>query len=219
MLLPRCCPLCDVPGEAPCAACRAGLRGAGQLSPLRGLASVRALYAYEGGARSLVLGLKYRNRRDATRWLGAQLVAVVPEPVEVITWAPTSARRRGRRGFDQAELLARAAARAAALPARGLLRRSSVGAQTGRGAGERLAGPEFIARRGVPDQVLLVDDVGTTGATLVAAAAALRGAGATAVHAVVVAWTPARRARRDTGDSSSPDVALWAHNAPVPNGG
>jgi predicted amidophosphoribosyltransferase len=46
----------------------------------------------------------------------------------------------------------------------------------------------------VPARVLLVDDVVTSGATLAAAARALRAAGAVEVHAVVAARTPARRA-------------------------
>jgi predicted amidophosphoribosyltransferase len=49
----------------------------------------------------------------------------------------------------------------------------------------------FAARRRVPGHVLLVDDVATTGATLAAAARALRDAGASRVVAVTAARTPA----------------------------
>jgi predicted amidophosphoribosyltransferase len=44
--------------------------------------------------------------------------------------------------------------------------------------------------------VLVVDDVCTTGATLSAAAAALRGAGAATVQGLVIARTPARQVHR-----------------------
>jgi predicted amidophosphoribosyltransferase len=191
MLLPRRCPLCETPGPAPCVPCRAGLRHAGTMAPVAGLDSFRAAFAYEGAVRSLLLALKYSNRRDAVAWLGGELAARAPAgAVDVITWAPTSRQRSGRRGYDQAELLAAATARALRLPARPLLRRAGGRAQTGLGAAARQVAPRFTARRVAPCSVLLVDDVATTGATLAAAAAALRTAGATSVHAVVVARTP-----------------------------
>src|SRR5258706_109446 len=62
--------------------------------------------------------------------------------------------------------------------------------QTGLAAAARLVGPRFVARREVPTRVLLVDDIATTGATLTAAAAALRAAGAQNVLAITAARTP-----------------------------
>jgi predicted amidophosphoribosyltransferase len=160
------------------------------MAPVSGLDAFGALFAYEGAVRSLLLALKYGNRRDSVRWLGQQLAARAVGPVDVVTWAPTSARRAGRRGYDQAELLARATARARRVPVRPLLRRVGAAPQTGLGAAERRAGPAFTARRAIGGRVLLVDDVATTGATLAAAARALRHAGATSVEGVVVARTP-----------------------------
>lgn len=190
MLIPRRCPLCDEPGPAPCGACRAGLRHAGRVPPVAELDSIAALYAYEGAVRQLLLALKYRNRRDALRWLGAELAATVVDPVDAVTWAPTGPRRAARRGYDQAELLARAVARSLRRPARAVLRRTSSVAQTGLDAAARRHAPAFTVRRRVTGAWLLVDDVCTTGATLTAAARCLRAAGATTVHAVVVARTP-----------------------------
>lgn len=158
------------------------------------LDSVGALFAYEGAVRRLLLALKYRNRRDALAWLGAQLAAAVVVPVDAVTWAPTGPRRAARRGYDQAELLARVVARTLRRPARSVLRRTSAVAQTGLDAAARRRAPEFAARRRVSGTWLLVDDVCTTGATLTAAARSLREAGATAVHAVVVARTPRAQA-------------------------
>jgi competence protein ComFC len=193
VLLPRRCPLCHAIGPAPCSACRAGFRPAGHLAPFAGLDSLRALFVYEASVRSLLLQLKYRNRRDAVDWLGEGLARAVDTPIGAVTWAPTSPPRRRRRGFDQAELLARSAARRLGVPARPLIVRRTGAAQTGRRADDRRTGPAFTHRRAVPGAVLLVDDVATTGATLRAAATALRAGGAVQVHAVVVAWTPARR--------------------------
>ncbi|HEX8771251.1 MAG TPA: phosphoribosyltransferase family protein, partial [Acidimicrobiales bacterium] len=96
-----------------------------------------------------------------------------------MTWAPTTGARRRERGFDQAELLARAVARRLGLPCRRLLRRRPGPAQTGRDREGRQSGPAFTTRRVTgPARVLLVDDIVTTGATVSAAARALRAAGA-----------------------------------------
>jgi predicted amidophosphoribosyltransferase len=112
--------------------------------------------------------------------------------VDLVTWAPTSASRRRERSYDQAEVLARAVAWRLGVPCRRLLRRADGSPpQTGRTREERLDdGPAFEARRRVRGTVLLVDDVVTTGATLRAAEAALRAAGAEAVHCVAAAATP-----------------------------
>jgi predicted amidophosphoribosyltransferase len=151
--------------------------------------------AYAGAARVLLLALKYRNRRDALAWCATAVARLAPA-VDVVTWAPTAPGRARERGFDQAELLARAVARQLGVPARRLLRRDGTGAQTGRSAAARRAGPRFRAPAvHPPGRVLLVDDIGTTGATLAGAAAALRAAGATEVHARTVAWTPPRPGR------------------------
>ncbi len=113
-----------------------------------------------------------------------------PGAVDVVTWVPTTTARRRRRGFDQAELLARAVASHLGRPCHPLLRNHGTTAQTGRAAADRRQGPRLAARGPVPRAVLVVDDVLTTGASLGAAAAALRRAGAAEVHGAVVARTP-----------------------------
>ena len=119
---------------------------------------------------------------------------VAHEPVDVVTWAPTTPARLRARGFDQARLLARAVARELHLPCRPLLRRNPGPAQTGRDAAARHTGPAFAGRTPLAGRrVLLVDDVVTTGATVSAAARALRRAGAERVTVVAAARTPPSR--------------------------
>src|SRR5215207_7118474 len=118
MLLPTICPLCARPGPAPCPPCAARLRPA-RAGPYP------AVLAYEGDGRRLLHALKYRNGRAVAALLGAAMAGLVGVGrVDVVTWAPTSRSRRRSRGYDQAEVLARAVARCLALPCRALLRRT-----------------------------------------------------------------------------------------------
>jgi ComF family protein len=194
MLLGSNCVVCDRPGEPLCPTCAGGLVAAPALTPPPPLRSCTGLLAYDGAARQLVVGIKYRNSRALVGRLGERLAQQVANvPFDVVTWAPTSPGRRRARGFDQAELLARAVARRSRRPCRALLERGAGPAQTGRSAQARLVGPSFRVAAGEPGQaVLLVDDVSTTGATLTAAATALLEHGAATVDAAVLAVTPSR---------------------------
>jgi predicted amidophosphoribosyltransferase len=196
MLLPRVCGGCGSSGGPVCAACAARLHPAGPLPAPRGAEGAVAVLRFEGSGRDLVLGLKYRNRRAVVVPLAAAMAAlVVPQSFDVVTWAPTSSARRQHRGFDQAHLLARALSRQLGCPCRGLLWRRPGPPQTGLDRDHRRTGPVFVAHGEVRGRVLLVDDVVTTGATVAAAAAALRGAGARSVQIVAAAATPLKVAR------------------------
>ena len=193
MLLPVSCPVCGARGTAPCSPCRAQLRRAPALPRPPGLDRAAALLEYAGAGRELVARLKYRNARSSLGFLADGMAALAtPAEIELVTWVPTAPARRRRRGFDQAELLARAVARRLRRPCRPLLRRLPGPAQTGRPLSERRRGPSFVARGPAPSRVLLVDDVVTTGATTTAAARALREAGAVQVQLVAAARTPSR---------------------------
>ena len=186
MLLAARCPICSRPGPAPCPHC---LR---RLGPAPPSSAVPAAFRYDDAGRAVLLGLKYRNARSAVPELARAMAALVEaERFDVVTWAPTSAARTRRRGFDQAELLARAVAADLRLPCRRLLRRQDSGPpQTGRNRADREVGPSFRARTGRWRSVLLIDDVVTTGATLRSAELALHRAGAGFVQALAAAAPP-----------------------------
>jgi predicted amidophosphoribosyltransferase len=121
----------------------------------------------------------------------ATAAIALPGPVDAVTWVPTTPARRRTRGFDHGELLARAIGRRARLPVRRTLGRAPGPPQTELAAAARRTGPAlFVLARRVPARVLLVDDVATTGATVAAAARALRGAGSETITVVTAARTP-----------------------------
>lgn len=181
------CVLCGAAGAVVCVACASTLRAAPSLPLPLHIDACTALFEYSS-ARPLVTALKNGGRRDLLPWLADRLRArATPPDGATVTWAPTGAARRRARGYDQAELLARALARRWGLPCAGLLVRGRGPAQAGLSGPARRANPSFAAPRRCPDVVVLVDDVATTGATLTAAARVLRGAGGHAVHGVVVA--------------------------------
>ena len=193
MLLPKSCPVCGAQGRAPCDRCRAELRPAPSLPPPLGIDAAAAVLHYSGAGRELVARLKYRNARSSVTFLARAMAALVdPAAVEVVSWIPTTPARRRQRGFDHAEVLARAVARRIGRPCRPLLRRLPGPAQTGLSLAARRAGPAFVAPCSSPLSVLLVDDVVTTGATATGAARMLRAAGASRVELVSAARTPPR---------------------------
>ena len=155
--------------------------------------ALRTPYRFAGRARRALIEAKFRGVSALLEPLGRAAARAAPASwtFGAVAPVPLHPSRRRRRGFDQAALLARAAAAELGAPLRaGLLRRArATPAQSALGAGGRarnLLGA-FEAAEAPPREVLLVDDVATTGATLEAAARALRAAGAERVLALTVA--------------------------------
>ena len=190
------CAGCNQPGPTLCRSCRFSLASAATQVTADG---VLAALPFDGVARQVLHGLKYRNRRGIARQLAQLMVRRLRVgPVDVVTWAPTSGARARARGYDQSELLARAVAHQLGVPCRRLLYRCHGEQQTGHTRAERLHGVSFrsrsisgFGRRTArhPLRVLLIDDVTTTGATLVAARSALQRAGVESVVCAAAAAT------------------------------
>lgn len=157
-----------------------------------------AALPYSGAGRRLVAALKF-SRLLAAAELGAALIAARAPwrlRADAIVPVPAAPLRFAARGFDPAAELARALAGASGIEVSAALRRRDVRHQRGRSRRERLARPPVISAGGpVPAEVLLVDDVVTTGATLDACACALRDAGCEVVLAAALAAVPAPRSR------------------------
>jgi len=186
------CAGCNQPGPTLCRTCRFSLASAATQVSADG---VLAALPFDGVARQVLHGLKYRNRRSVANQLAQLMVRRLRVgAVDVVTWAPTSGARARARGYDQSELLARAVARVLGVPCRRLLYRTHGEQQTGHTRAERLHGVSFrsrplarVGRQGL--RVLLIDDVTTTGATLVAAREALQRAGVGSVVCAAAAAT------------------------------
>ena len=154
--------------------------------------SARAAVAYDDAVRRLVAGWKERGLRRLAEEAAAVVAEHLPAPqAGCLTFVPADGRRRAERGHHPAERLARSLAEQWAIPCEALLARvGSSRRQRGLTLPERrrnVAGA--FAARPSAGAVVLVDDVYTSGATVSAAASALRAAGAPTIDVVTFART------------------------------
>jgi ComF family protein len=215
------CPTCGLPlgrgAASSCASCRIA-------PPAFATARAAALYVPSAAGGNVlaraVQRLKYDRRRALARALGGLMALRYPfGPDAVLIPVPLHPRRLRRRGFNQAELLAAEVARRRGLQIAPtvLVRPRPTAAQPGLGAAARrrnlrdafrIAGPSTsIAHR----DLVLVDDVLTSGATADACARVLREAGARRVDVFTLGRAPApgtfEEPETDLPDGGQPTVA------------
>lgn len=191
------CPVCAAPRSAAANGCADCAR----LDPA--FSATVAAADYRSPLAEAIVALKFGARTELASGCG-RLVAAAVDPamaVDALVPIPLAPARLVERGFNQAALIATALARhwppdapcRPRLQSRWLSRRRETRRQTGLGGDQRRHNLDrgFVATPAVAGKsVALVDDVMTTGATLDAAARALRAAGARDVVALVVARTP-----------------------------
>lgn len=188
--LATCCARCGFPAEfrsEGCAHCAGWVDS--QLN-------VRCAYEFVGPVRKMVHLLKYSGQFARAEWCAAEMTFLLAETgwdIDVVIPVPLSDKRRRRRGFNQAEEIARRLRDSSGDPLRvlrGVRRARHTAPQVGLTQHERMMNVAN-AFEPVDDldglRVLLVDDVVTTGSTLQECSVACRAAGASSVRAIALA--------------------------------
>lgn len=159
-----------------------------------GFESARAALKYEGVGKEIVHALKYRGYTQVVDRLATPLMlrALDDDRFDAVVPVPLHRARRRKRGFNQAELLARGIARkinASVSDTLEVVR--STRDQVELSAAQRRANVAGAYRSRSPlyGRLLLIDDVFTTGATMNACALTLVHAGAKEVHALSLCRT------------------------------
>jgi ComF family protein len=160
---------------------------------------IRAACLYDEASREVILKLKHADRTDLSalfaRWIG-QAAADVLADADAVAPVPLHRWRLLGRRYNQAAEIARPLARSAGLAyfADAVVRRRDTGSQAGRSGVARrrnvaaaFAVPERWRPRVKGANVVLIDDVLTTGATAEGCARALKAAGAARVDVAVIA--------------------------------
>lgn len=137
--------------------------------------------------------IKYRGHRDLAMLAGEKIALGVQQaewPVNGVTSVPTLLHRQIQRGYNQAELIARAASKELGVPYATVLSRALyTKSQTRKSLSERAQLPEetFVSKLAVKGVWLLIDDVVTTGTTFERARIKLLEAGAAKVYGGAIA--------------------------------
>jgi len=210
LIWPSRCASCDILLDKPeaflCDECRKSMRFAGVLPAPEALNGAFSFFFYDGAVQSLISRWKYHEDYCASLALlscandeitkAAQNIQL---PAAVIP-VPPHPRRLRERGFDPvwtfssklASQLSTALSCDVPHLDECLSRARHTVHQAGLSAEERATNLKdaFQTKGSVPENIILVDDVMTTGATLTACALALRASGAQNILGVTLACTP-----------------------------
>jgi ComF family protein len=190
LIAPNECINCKKEGDLLCNKCQ-------QVLPHPGLAGcaigARAATKYTGSAKELVARLKFERSRAAAMTVAKVMADRLPvSSGMVVCNIPTAPQRVRMRGYDQSVLIAKEFASLCGLPFASLLARQGQQRQLGQNRDVRSQQMRGVFRAMVPrvpekPNVILIDDVITTGATLCAAADVLRSAGVSRIDMIVFA--------------------------------
>lgn len=155
----------------------------------------RGLLVYGGAVQDAISAWKNRPEEAHGRRLGALIAGIEVEAIDpIVVPIPSTSRALARRGFNPAAALARPLARRLHAPLDATALTFAKVPTSSRGLGRRARRDRmrgvFRARHVAGREVVLVDDVMTTGATVREAARACLAAGATSVDVVVLARVP-----------------------------
>jgi ComF family protein len=186
------CERCGAPAR------NSGVRECGSCPPGQ-IGVARAPFVFEGPIRRAVHRLKFAGDRSVAQALAFAMVAASEFEPDAVTWVPLSRSRRAERGYDQAKALADEIGPLIDRPSLRLLRRvADVAPQakrTGAQRREAMLGAFASLSSGdrMPSDVLLVDDVLTTGSTAAECARVLLEDGVHRVDLLVAARALGRR--------------------------
>ncbi len=158
----------------------------------RFLDSMMALYPYTGIYRQLLASYKFEQYKQLSFFLASKLIdagrGIESKYGSRLTWIPVPPRpgKIKNTGWDQIDYLAGKIERGNQIPVSRCLKRLNSMAQKLLNRSERLANlkGQIICSGKAPRDVLIFDDVVTTGATLEACAESLKKAGAEHVYGV-----------------------------------
>ena len=198
LVFPPCCSGCGRVDTRWCHSCQAELADTPVMTDIIMLDdawSAVASGAHEGRLQDAVQALKYENVIEVADILGQRLSECLQHmhwTFDMVIPVPLHQERLRARGYNQAEKIATALATQILVPCEpdALSRERETRSQVGLNREERLQNVEDAffadADRVSGRTVLLVDDVRTTGATLISCAAALSLAGCSGVYAITV---------------------------------
>lgn len=161
-----------------------------------GLDGLTTIFSYaEPTVRELIAHIKYRGHTDAisflARYYQKTVLARLPRGEWIVAAVPLAQERRQRRGFNQSELIAKYLTEPVYDYTELLLKKRETRPQVKLKKSERQKNliRAFAVRHGIeiPEQVILVDDVVTTGSTLKEVAKVLRKAGVQKIWALTLA--------------------------------
>lgn len=157
----------------------------------------KALYLYKGGMKQAMYRFKYSNKREYARFFGEEAVARLGEwikknEMEAIVPVPLHAKKKRKRGYNQAQVFARELSLYTGLPVEDnwVIRVKNTRPQKELNDVERknnMKGAFQIRKMGVKyKKVLVVDDIYTTGSTIDAVAEVLGRTGVRSVFSICI---------------------------------